>query len=270
MLLLSLGAVAALLGASLVALLVGVSHAQVVTPPTALPLGTPYRAVATAPAASVAPAASLPRTIVVVGEGQVVARPQLARLEIGVETVAPTVAEAVELNEVALAKMNASLADYVAPEEIHTTSYNVYPERDYEAGGLAPIIGYHVTNMAQVTVRDLAALGDVLAAATEAGANQIYGVSYDLDAGARARAESEARALATASLRAHAAEHARLHQVRLGELISVSEAVGSSALTPYAYGEGAGGAGGPTITPGGLTVVVRLQATYALAAAAGQ
>jgi uncharacterized protein YggE len=262
---LTVGATALLFIAALFGHLTGITRAQVIVWPTLVPQPAPAQAATTATAIRVEPAvAGLPRTIVVLGEGQVTAQPGLARIDLGVETVAPTIAEAVETNEATLAKVLASLEADVAPADIHTTSYNVYPERDYDRGPLPPILGYHVTNMVQVTVRDLARLGRVLEAATTAGANQIFGVSFDLDEATRAGAETEARALATASLQAHAEELARLQKVQLGRLISVSEVIGAGALLPYTYGEGAGGGGGPTITPGGLAVTVRLQATYAI------
>lgn len=259
-------AIAILLGASLITLLIGVSHAQVIVPATTISPTTPSQVTATVPPVSPNRAATeLPRTIVVVGEGQVVAQPGFARFECGVETVAPTIAEAIATNEATLEQVIASLETYVAPDDIRTTSYSVYPERDYQRGGLAPILGYHVTHVVQVTVRDLTMLGSILEAATSAGANQIYGVSFDLDADTRARAERDARSQATANLRAHARELAQLHEVRLAQLVNVSETIGANTLPPYTYAEGLGGAGGPTITPGGLSVIVRLQATYAIA-----
>jgi uncharacterized protein YggE len=255
-------AIAVFVGAILVVVTLDVTRAQVVAPPAFPTIAAPLPTLAPEPAvAPVASASALRQTVVVVGEGRVTTRPSIARLEIGVETLEPEIAAAVEANDAALAQVLASLAEYVGEADIRTMSYNVYPERDYDRAGLAPVLGYRVTNMAQVTVRDLSRLGPILEAATAAGANQIYGVTFDLDAGSRAQAESEARALASASLRAHAEELAALNGAGLGALVTVSEALASSPLS-YAYG--GEGAGGPTIEPGGLAVVVRLQATYEL------
>jgi uncharacterized protein YggE len=253
-------AITVLVGAILVVVTLDVTRAQVVAPPAFPTIVAPLPTLAPEPII-VSSAEAARRTVVVVGEGRVTTRPSIARLEIGVESLEPEIAEAVAANEATLSQVLASLATYVEESDIRTTSYNVYPERDYDRGGLAPVLGYRVTNMAQVTLRDLSKLGAVLEAATAAGANQIYGVSFDLDEATRARAESEARSLATASLRAHAQELASLNDATLGALVTVSEV---AAASPFTYAYGGEGAGGPTIEPGGLAVSVRLQATYEL------
>jgi uncharacterized protein YggE len=260
-------AAAVLLAAILAVLLLDAAQAQTIALPTPVSSTMQPRLAPTAtPAAAPAAAEEQRRTIVVAGEGQVIVQPNLAQFDIGVETLEPAIAEAVANNAATLEQVLASLsANGVSEADLRTASYNIYPERDYERGGLAPIIGYRVTNMVQVTVRDLGQTGALLEAATEAGANQIYGVSFAVDPEARQAAEREARAQATAVLRGHAEELATLYGAELGELITVSEVVGTGGLGGYAYGEGGGGAGGPVIEPGGLTVVVRLQATFAIA-----
>ena len=56
------------------------------------------------------------------------------------------------------------------------------------------IAGYRVSNQVNVKIRDIALVGDVLAAVTEAGANSIYGVNFSV--ADPAALEAEARALA--------------------------------------------------------------------------
>jgi uncharacterized protein YggE len=254
-------AIAVFVGAILVVVTLDVTRAQVVAPPVFPTIVAPLPTLAPEPMVVPEPAEATRRTVVVVGEGRVTTRPSIARLEIGVESLEPEIADAVAANDAALAQVLTSVTEYVEEADIRTMSYNVYPERDYERGGLAPVLGYRVTNIAQVTVRDLSKLGALLEAATAAGANQIYGVSFDLDDATRARAESEARSLATTSLRAHAQELAGLNDAALGDLVTVSEVV---AASPFTYGYGGEGGGGPTIEPGGLAVIVKLQATYEL------
>lgn len=260
------GAVAGLLAAILVVLLLDVAQAQTVALPTPAPSEQAHLTPTAIPSAVPIASETERRTIVVAGEGRVIVQPDLAQFDIGVETLEPAIAEAVANNAAVLEQVLASLrAHGVSDADIRTASYHIYPERDYERGGLAPIIGYRVTNLVQVTVRDLEQAGALLEAATEAGANQIYGVTFAVNPEAEQAAEREARAKATAVLRAHAEELATLYGAELGELITVSEVVGTTGPGSYIYAEGGGGAGGPLIEPGGLTVVVRLQATFAIA-----
>jgi uncharacterized protein YggE len=79
---------------------------------------------------------------------------------------------------------------------------------------------------------------------------------------------SEARGKATQDALAKAGELAKLNQVTLGDLISVSEVIAQggfyAAGLPRAAVEGLGGGGGGPITPGELEVSVQLQATYSI------
>ena len=70
----------------------------------------------------------------------------------------------------------------VAQEDIQTTDYSIYPEYDY-SGQRERIVGYRVTNMLQVTVRDIDQSGAVIDAATAAGgdASQVGGVSLVIE-----------------------------------------------------------------------------------------
>jgi uncharacterized protein YggE len=86
----------------------------------------------------------------------------------------------------------------------------------------APPRGYYrVTNMVEVTIRALDSVGRVLKAATDAGANSQWGVTFELENDASL--VSEARALAVKDAQRAAAELAKLTGVKLGEIVSVSE-----------------------------------------------
>lgn len=219
------------------------------------------------PAAESAP--SLPRTITVVGEGKITIKPDIAQTNIGVEVVASSVREAsTETASIMKAVLAALKAQGVADGDIQTSGYNVWVERPYGPDGPQPDkVLYHTGNNVQVTVRDLDKLAAILDAAIEAGANNIYGVTFSLADPDRVMADGRGKAIKDARAKAEAL--AQMNQVKLGEVVSVSEIIGgdrgyypNSASRGLGGGDGLGG-GGP-ISAGELGLTIQLQVTYAL------
>ena len=213
-------------------------------------------------------AAALPRTITVVGEGIVNIKPDVARANIGVETVNDSVQEATAENNATLEAVLAALREQgVADTDMTTSSYSVYAER-YGSDGPLPNdqVRYRVSNNVTVLVRDLDALGTVLDAAVVAGANNIYGVEFLLDDPTAAR--SEARGLAVANAQATAVELAELNGLAVGNVISISEVIGQaggSYNNQFMQSSlGRGGGEGLPIEPGQLRLTLQLQIMYEL------
>ena len=211
-------------------------------------------------------AAVLPRTITVVGEGTVAVEPDVATVQIGVETTGDSVDEAsTEAGNVMDAVLAALTKLKIPSKDIQTSAFNIYVERPMmPSGEPSDSVVYHVSNSVTVTIRDLSKVGDVLEAAIDAGANNIYGVNFsvsDPDA-----AMVEARSKASADALARAEELAALNGVEVGELISISEVISGNAVplasinASYALGKG----GGP-VAPGELEMTAQLQAVYAIA-----
>ncbi len=149
---------------------------------------------AAATEAAQVPASSGPtRTITVVGQGEVKARPDLANTSVGVEVLAPTVeAATVEAEKQMKAILTAVKALGIADKDIQTSNYSINFERQQSdvstpraegtsTAAESPAGYYRVSNMVQITIRDLDQVGAVLDAAVEAGANNVWGVSYSLD-----------------------------------------------------------------------------------------
>lgn len=212
---------------------------------------------------------TLPRTITVVGEGKVTIKPDVARSQIGVEVVKSTVPEATaEAQTVMEAVLDALKAAGVAEKDIQTSGYNIWVERrPATEGKTQDEVLYHVTNQVQVVIRNLDEVAEVLDAAIEAGANNIYGVTFGLDN--TSKVKSEARAKAIADGEAKAEELATLNGVKLGEILQVSEVIGSSGGYYTGFSEnvaarGLGGGGAGPISPGELDLALTLQLVYAL------
>jgi uncharacterized protein YggE len=202
--------------------------------------------------------------VTVVGQGTAYGQPDQATVVVGVETFAATVSEATTQNQTTLDDVMAALtAAGIAAEDIQTTNYSLYAEQTYGENGPTGIAGYRVSNQVNVKIRDIALVGDVLAAVTEAGANAIYGVNFSV--ADPAALEAEARALAMQDAANRAASLAELGNVALGEITVISEVVGTPVMPlsgGYAMEQAASAA--PGISPGQLSYQVQVQVTYSI------
>lgn len=213
---------------------------------------------------------SPPRTITVVGEGKVSIKPDTALANIGVEVIKPTVKEASAENKTAIASvLEALMAQGVAEKDIQTSGFSIYAER-YNQEGSDPSeqIRYHVSNNVAVVIRDLDKVGDTLDAAIEAGANNIYGVTFSVSD--PTKLESETRAKAIDDAKAKAADLAKLTGVTVGDVVSISEVIGGNGGGAYQSNfskaaMGMGGGGATPVNPGELELSMQLQVVYSIA-----
>ena len=205
--------------------------------------------------------------ITVVGIGTATGTPDMAQVNVGVETEAVDVQKAVNDNQTKMTALLAALkAQGIDSKDIRTSNYSVYTERVTPPASSAEVSSdqmlYHVTNQVDVTVRDVNQIGDVLDKAVAAGANNIYGVNFSVEN--TAKLEADARAKAVADGRARAEELAQLNGVQLGDVLTVSEVVGSSPYPMDYSAKGMGGGGGTPVQPGELEMSVSIQITYAV------
>jgi uncharacterized protein YggE len=156
--------------------------------------------------------------ITVTGTGTVESTPDQAEFSLGVDSSGPTAGAALAANSERMRRVLAALfAAGVAKEDVQTQDVSVsraYPDEDR----------YSANNSVSVTIRALAKAGAILDAATNAGANNVYGprlTRSDQD-GLQARAlraavddaRSKARTLAEAA------------GVRLGSVTAITEGGG--------------------------------------------
>ena len=122
------------------------------------------------------------KTIIVHGTSTINLKADYGSINLGVSTKGATVAEAQAANKEAMDKVIAAIRNQgVAEEDVTTSSFNVYPNYDYQYSKLTEgdaVSGYQVDNMLMVTVRDLNKISVVLDAAMSAGANQSYGITF--------------------------------------------------------------------------------------------
>jgi uncharacterized protein len=207
------------------------------------------------------------RTVTVTGVGEAQAAPDQAQISAGVQSFGATVIAASRDNEAILSRIMKALASQdIEDDDIGTSNYSIWAEQNYNRTPEQPQIrGYHVSNIVNVTIKDIAKTGDILAAVTNAGANSVHGVQFGVSD--TAALESRARERAMADARRRAASLAELADVELGHVvtISTSPAPDFGGLMKSSRMEMAdASAPSPTISPGQQSVSVQVEVTFAI------
>lgn len=213
-------------------------------------------------------APDVPRNLNVSGLGVVYLTPDIAYINIGVNTQRENAAQAVEVNKEQTTKVIQALKDFgVDEKDIRTTNFSIWSNPQYDPAGTGQILGttYSVDNTVNVTIRDLDKLGDLLDAAVQAGANNIYSIQFDVED--KSAANTEARTLAVENAKTQAQELAGAAGVELAEIQSISYF--ESSPTPFFEGKGGGGSdmavnSAVPIQPGQLAISVTVNLTYGI------
>lgn len=173
------------------------------------------------PVASIANTIANTPSITVTGSGEIYLAPDVAYINIGVQTEADTVTDAVAQNTDQANAIQNALSQYgIQDADIQTSGFSVYPMQQYGPDGLVMTTLYQVNNTVYVTIRDLYTLGEVLDAVVQSGANTINSISFDvLDQSA---ALEQARLLALQDAHDQAAQLADAAGVTLGGPLTIS------------------------------------------------
>ena len=214
------------------------------------------------------------------GQGVISVAPDLANLDLGVETRAEDVSEA---NSQASAAMDAIIevlkARGVKDEDIQTSRFSVYPRYNYveeEVDGVRTgrevLTGYRVSNSATVKLRDLNVVGEVIGEVVTAGGDdvRINGINFTLEDPKPMMAEL--REMAVADARAKAEHLAELSDVAVGRLLFISE--GPVAPPGGGFAESSFGLAyvvqesdilaAPSVSGGGVILSLSVQAGFAI------
>lgn len=208
------------------------------------------------------------RQIVVTGEGQVQAAPDMATLSIGVGHEAPTAAEAMAEVSGTVQQIFTRLTELgVAPRDVQTASLRIDPiwrDRNRSTPEEPPeIVGFRAQNDVTVRLRDMARLGEVIGLLVEDGANRLSGVSF----GAQSPDlhMTEARRLAVVDAQARAALYAKTAGVELGPVIEIVEPGNSGGPGPmFARAESMSVVGDVPVAGGELTFSAQVRMTFAI------
>ncbi|MFO1105249.1 MAG: SIMPL domain-containing protein [Amaricoccus sp.] len=174
------------------------------------------------------------RQISVTGSAEVLAVPDLATISAGVQTHSDKAAEALTENSKAMARVFAELeAHGVAKTDIQTSQISLDPVwQQPEDGQTEPpkVVGYEANNMVTIKVRAVDQLGAVIDSLGGAGANRIFGVSFDV-ADPRPLLD-QARSKAVEDAKAKAELLAKAAGVTLGPVQSIQESGGGGSPAP--------------------------------------
>lgn len=202
-------------------------------------------------------------TFNVTGEGTVDVPPDIAVVSVGVQVDGATVKAAQSgLNTKINAVSDAVKRVGVAGGDIKTTNYSIYPQYDYSAGTKPRISGYSASSNLMVKVRDIDKTNDAIDAATANGANQIGGISFDVDD--RDRATDDARGKAVTDAKAKAQAAATAAGFRLGRIINYSEGTSGGVQPPMLLRADAAleKGGGTQIEPGSNEIKITVTLSY--------
>jgi uncharacterized protein len=219
---------------------------------------------ASACAPAVQPAAEAPRTLSVTGSARVTAQPDIASISIGVHTESDRAADAVtENNRQAQAIVTALTALGVSEADIQTLGFNIFPQDEWGPGGERTGTRFIVDNTVTVKVRDLDLISELLGAVIEAGANNIYGIQFDLED--KSELIAEARKKAVEDAQSQAQELASAAGITLGAIQSLNYY--SSIPVPIfdnkvAFGMGGAEASSVPVSPGQLIITADVSITF--------
>jgi uncharacterized protein len=204
-----------------------------------------------------------PRTIDVVGTGQVRGVPDVLSLTLGVSTRDKSAGTALTHNSELTSQLIGVLRDAgVDDKDVQTTNLSISPVYDDDGEN---VIGYGVTNTVDVQIRDLNKAGPIVDAAAEVAGDEIvvnslyFSFDDDSDLVAQARAEAVKRA------RTQAEQLAKAAGVELGDVLTISESTSSvgpviDAAPRAASAEDSSSV--PPIQPGSESLAVQVNLSY--------
>ena len=195
-----------------------------------------------------------PRQIMVMGEGQVEAVPDMATITLGVTHEAKAAREAMAATSDAVARILEQLgAMGIAERDLQTSNLTLNPvwsDRSGSVGGYNQISGFAASNTVFVRVRDLDGLGQILDAVIDVGANDFNGLSFSVQE--PEPLEMQARDAAVADAMAKAVALAKAAGVTLGPVRSITDNGGGGG--PVMMEMAASRKGGVPIAAGEVTV----------------
>ncbi len=167
-----------------------------------------------------------PPRIIVSGEGEATAAPDLAMLTLSVMREAKTARAALDANNDAMAAVIAAMKSAgIADRDLQTAGIQISPRYNYtndpDGTQKAELVAYQVTNTLSVRVRDIDKTGEILDKAVTLGVNEGGGISFtNADPSliiTQARKKAVSDAIAKAKTLAEAAG------VSVGKVVEISE-----------------------------------------------
>ncbi|HEY50271.1 MAG TPA: SIMPL domain-containing protein [Dehalococcoidia bacterium] len=203
------------------------------------------------------------------GSGKVSAVPDIAILRLGIEAQEASVAYAQEQANQAMNAVKSVLdSSGIDEKDIQTQYFNIQRVTRWdEREGREVVIGYRVTNMVMVKIREMGKVGAIIDAVATAGGDltRIDGISFTVDDPSAYLDQARAKAMADAASKAE--QLAEMAGVELGKATYIVE----STAYPYPVyrqdlyeGVAAAPAMETPISPGEMEISVNVQVAYAI------
>ncbi len=171
--------------------------------------------------------------IKVSGVGCIIGRPDVATTNIGVESMGSSLEQVKNKSNSSVDIIIKKLKSMgVADKDIQTRAYTISTLTDTSLISRAQkITGYRINNRLQVKIRNLADLGIILESVVASGANDIAGISFEIDN--PKNCQIQARQLAVKDAREKAEQLARDAGIQLGKILSIIETGDSGKPAVY-------------------------------------
>jgi uncharacterized protein YggE len=214
--------------------------------------------------------ANMQNTISVTGSGTVKVIPDEGFIDISVITEKTTTQSAVDENSQISEEIISAIENLNAENlTIETVSYNLNPLYDYSQKNKPPrIYAYQVTSTLEVTTTDLEIIGEIIATATESGADGISSLYFDLTDESKKTAINDALAKASGDAANKAQAIANSTGLRIDQILYISESETSYPGPLYSIskmaesGEGVSGVTPPTILSQEIEVTASINIVY--------
>ena len=213
----------------------------------------------------------------VTGTGQVSMEPDLVILNLGVESMAETVADANGMAADAMDAIMTNLTDNdVEDRDIQTHNFNVRPqyewieiEEDGRRSNRRELVGYEVTNNLTAKIRDLEAVGTLIDEVIEAGgdATRFDGIRFTVEDTTEVMSQLREKAIMDAMEKAQ--QIADVAGVTLGSLEYITDsAVRTQSVDPYqpraAFAQAADEYAATSISGGELEVSLTVHTAFSI------
>ena len=210
--------------------------------------------------------------IIVTGSSSIELKPDMATISLGVESYATTVSVArdnasISINEMLDVMKNVGIDD----EDIQTTAFNIYPQYEYievrEDGrvrGVQELVGFTVSNMLLVTVKNLDDIGEIIDKITDAGGNDVRFNSINFGIQDPVPYQSQLRKLAVEDGITKASQLAEYSGVKLGSITMINDysSQASVAQDQAVFAERAMVIPSTSINPGSLNLSMQVDMIF--------
>lgn len=204
----------------------------------------------------------------VTGDGKVTVTPDVAILNLGVESQAATVELAQQQARESMAAVMAELDRLgVDKKDIRTQSFTISPVYEWvEIEKKQQLTGYQVTNMVTAKVRKVEDAGTIIDAVAVAGGDYTRITSVDFTVDDPTPYYEQVREKAMADAKAKAEQLADLSRVGLGKPTYISEGGIVAPIYRDVKEAASGAVPAPTtsVTPGEIDITLSIQVVYSI------